>query len=64
MCCFSFGSPVSASTGSKQVFDIKSTEDKTNISKPLLSVSGKNAQSFVSMSASASPKIRGDGFGE
>ena len=37
----SFSSPVSASAVSKKIFDIKATEDKTNISTPMLSGSGK-----------------------
>ena len=32
---------MSASAVSKKIFDIKATEDKTNISTPMLSVSGK-----------------------
>ena len=34
---FLFGSPVSAYVGSNAIFDIKDTEDKTNISTPMLS---------------------------
>ena len=46
-----------------KIFDIKATEYKTNISTPMLSGSGKNVLSFGSLSASASPKIIGGGFG-
>ena len=59
---FSFGSPVSASAISKPIFEIKATEDNTNISTPMLSVSGKNDASFGSLAASASPKSNGGGF--
>ena len=61
---FSFGSPVSASAVSKPIFEIKSTEDKTNISTPMLSGSVKNVLSFGSLATSASPKSSGGGFGE
>ena len=37
---FSFGSPVSDSTVSKPIFYIKATEDNTNISTPMLYLSG------------------------
>ena len=57
-----FGSPVSAYTVSKPIFDTNATEDKTNIYTPLVSVSGKNVVSFGSMDASTSPKISGGGF--
>ena len=59
---FLFGSPVSASDVSKKIFDINNTEDKTNISTPILSGSGKNVASFGSMDARASPKINGGVF--
>ena len=39
----SFGSPVSVSAVSKLIFEIKATADNTNISTPMLSISGKNA---------------------
>ena len=58
----SFGSQASASSGSKPIFDINATEDKTKISTPMLSGSGKNVVSFGSLAASASPKISGGGF--
>ena len=61
---FSFGSPVSASAVGKPIFEIKATEDKTNISTPMLYGSGKNIASFGSMDASASPKISGGGFAD
>ena len=47
---------------SKTIFEIKATEDKTNISTPMLSGSGKNAVSFGSLDASSSQKISGGGF--
>ena len=53
---------MSASSVSKPIFEIKSTEDKTNISTPILSGSGKNIVSFGSLAASALPKISGGGF--
>ena len=59
---FSFVSPVSASSISKPIFDIKATENKTNISTPLLSGSVKNFVSFGSLAASTSPKSSGGGF--
>ena len=59
---FSFCSTVSAYYVSKPMFDIKATEDKTNISTPMLSGSGKNILSYGSMAESASPKISGGGF--
>ena len=60
---FLSGSPVSASAVSKPIFDIKATDDKTKISTPMLSGSGKNVQSFCSLVANSSPKSRGGGFG-
>ena len=57
---FSFGSPVSASDVSNPIFEIKaikSTEDKTKISTPILFGSVKNVLSYGSMAASTSPKI-------
>ena len=51
---FFFGSLVSASDVSKIIFVINNTEDKTKISKPMLSGSGKNVVSFGSMDARAS----------
>ena len=53
---FSFGSPVSAYSGSKPIFEIKSTEDKTNISTPIFYGSAKNIVYFGYMAASASQK--------
>ena len=47
----SFGLPVSASAVSKPVFYIKATEDKTKISTPMLSVSGKNDLSYGYLAA-------------
>ena len=60
---FLSGSPVSASTISMPIFDITATEDKTNISTPILSESGKNSLSFGSLAARANPKISVGGFG-
>ena len=57
-----FGSSVSASAVSKQILEAKATEDKTKISTPILSGSGKNIKSFGSLAASASPKRSGRGF--
>ena len=59
---FSFGSPLSASVVSKRIFEIKSTEDNTNITTLVLYGSDKNVVSFGSMDSSASPKISGGGF--
>ena len=53
---------MSASSVSKPIFEINYTEDKTNISTPMLSVSGKNVVYFGSLAASASPKSSGGGF--
>ena len=53
---------MSASTISKPTFDINSIEDKTKISTPMLSGSGKNVISFGSLAASASPKSSGGEF--
>ena len=61
---FSFGLPLSASAVSKPIFYIKVTEDKTNISIPMLSGSGKNFVSFGSMDANASPKRSGSVFAD
>ena len=55
---------MSAYAVSKPIFEIKDTEDNTNISTPMLSVSGKNVLLFGSLAASASPKIRGGGFAD
>ena len=60
--CFSFISPVSASDFSNPIFDIKATEDKTNILTHILSRSSKNVIYFGSLAASASPKSSGGGF--
>ena len=57
-----FVSPVSASTISMPIFEITATEDKTNISTPILSESGKKSISFDSLAARASPKISVGGF--
>ena len=59
---FSFGSSVSDYAVSKTIFEIKATEEKNNISTPIMSVSGKAVLSFGSLAASASPKISGGGF--
>ena len=59
---FSFCLPVSASAVSKPIFEIKATEDNTNISTHMLSVSDKNVVSFGSLTASASSKSSGGGF--
>ena len=59
---FLFGSPVSAYVGSNTIFDIKDTEDKTNISTPMLSWSGKNVVSFGSLTESDSQKTISGGF--
>ena len=53
---FSFGSPASDSDVSKPIFDIKDTEDKNKIPKPMFSGSGKNVLSYGSLAASALPK--------
>ena len=55
-------STVSASAVSKQIFKIMATEDKTNISTPMLYGSRKSLLSFGSLVESASPKISGGGF--
>ena len=49
---------------SKPIFEIKSTEYKTNIYTPMLSGAGGNVVSFGSLAASASPKISGGGFAD
>ena len=59
---FSFGSPERASVVSNPIFDIKATEDKSNISTPMLSGSGKNVPFFGSLDASISPKRSSGGF--
>ena len=51
-----------ASALSRTIFEIKATGEKTNISTPMLSGSGKNTLSFVSLDASAFPKISGCWF--
>ena len=53
---FSFGSPVSDSAVSKQIFEIKATGYKTKISTFMLSRSSKNVVSFGSLYASALQK--------
>ena len=60
----SFGSPVSDSAVSNPIFEIKATEDKTNIYTHILSRTGRNILYFGSLSASALPKSSGDKFGE
>ena len=57
-----FGSPVSASVVSKTIFEIKETDEKKNISKPMLYGSGKNLLSFGSLAARDAPKISVGGF--
>ena len=47
----SFGSPVISSSVSKTISEIKATEDKNNISTPMLSGSRKNVVPFVSLDA-------------
>ena len=59
---FSFGSSVSAFAVSKPKFDIKSTEDKTNIYTPMLFGTGEKVMTFGSLSTRASPKCSGGGF--
>ena len=51
-----------ASSLSRTIFEIKATGEKTNISTTMLSGSGKNTLSFVSLDASAFPKISGCWF--
>ena len=58
----SFGSPASASSVSKPIFDIKATKYKTNISTHMLSGSGKNVASFGYLDAITLPKSSGGGF--
>ena len=53
---------MSASAVSKPVFETKATEDKNNISTPMLSGSSKSALSFGYLDTSVSPKISGGGF--
>ena len=60
---FSFGSPVSASSVSKPIFEIKATEDKNKISTPTFGYgSGKNIISVGSLASINSPKSSGGGF--
>ena len=59
---FLFSSPLSASVVRNPIFDIKSNEDKTKTSTPMLSVSGKNSVSFSYWDTSAFPKSSGGGF--
>ena len=59
---FSFGSPVCSYAVSKPIFEIKVTEENTNILTPMLSRSGKNSISFGSLAANVSPKSSGGGF--
>ena len=42
-----FGTPVSASGISTPIFDIKATEDTTNIARPMLYLSGKKSYNLV-----------------
>ena len=57
-----FGSPESDSAVNKPIFEINTTEYKTNISTPMLFGSVKNVVSFGSMAASTSLKSNGGGF--
>ena len=59
---FFFGSPVSAFSVIKPIFENKATEDKTKIYTPMLSGSGKNVVSFGYLDTRDSPKISGGGF--
>ena len=59
---FSFGSPVSASSVSKPIFEIKANDNKNNISTPMLSRSVKNIVFFGCLAASTSPKGSRGGF--
>ena len=61
---FSFVSPLSAYAVSKIIFDIKATEDNTNITTPMFSGPVKNDISLGSLDASASPKSSGGGFAD
>ena len=58
----SFGSSASASALSKPIFEINSTEDKTKISTPMVSGSGKNVVFFGSLVGRTSPKSSSEGF--
>ena len=60
----SFFSPLIVSAVSNLIFYIKATEEKTKITTPMFSGSGKNVLSFDYLSASALPKSSGDGVGE
>ena len=53
---------MSSSAVSNPIFEIKATEDKTNIYTHMLYRSSKNFISLGSMDASASPKSSGGGF--
>ena len=53
---------MSASAVSRPIFEIKDTEDKTKITTPMMSGSGKNVISLGSLAASDSPKISSCGF--
>ena len=53
---------MSDSAVSKPIFEIRATEDMTNISTPMLSVLGKNFLSFGFLDASVLPKRSGGGF--
>ena len=53
---------MSSSALNKPIFEIKSTEENTKISTPMLFGSGKKAISFGSLAASASPKSEVVGF--
>ena len=53
---------MSASAVGKTIFEIKDTEDKTKITTPIISGSGKNVISLGSLDASDSPKISSCGF--
>ena len=53
---------MSASAVSNPIFEIKATEDKTDIFTPMLSGSDKNIPSFGSLAASVTPRISDGGF--
>ena len=53
---------MSVSTISIPIFEITATEDKTNITTPILSGSDKNGISFGYLAARASPKSSVGGF--
>ena len=55
---------MSSADVSKPIFDIEATEDKTDISIPMLSGLVKNFLSFGFLDSRASPKSSGGGFSE